>query len=344
MKVNRAGVEGKLARYNHCVPRFILENFAQDGKLSILDKHTLKRFKLPPYRAMGEKDFNNVRVGDHVLSFENKFTYIEDRAAPIISEIVQKRSLASLSPMNEAVLHTFVIVQLLRSKRRRLDHAAVSAEIRRRWSEADLNPLKDKMVDEEFEKFFALNFTFSKLDEFISPLVSKHSFLMIKDCKGDLYISDNPMVMHNSKQYGPYGNIGLAVPHIEIYYPLSHEVVLAYMCPLTMKETEEKLDGADREVDSLFSRLFMSPMGLSAANRLEIERSRAEIQRAKSYYAMIKNERAAPITSENLLFLNSLQTLSSYRYLACRTDDFAFAVKALSERPHWKQGVGIKIA
>lgn len=344
MKTTKARASEKLPRYNHYVPRFILDNFAHSGKLSILDKHTLRQFKLPPYRAMGEKDYNNVRIGGSVLSFESKFTYIEDHAAPIIAQIIQRKSLASLDSIDQATLHMFVVVQLLRSKRRRLDQAAVGAEIKRRWPEADLNPLKEKMLDEEFEKLSVLNATFSQLEELTSALVSKHSYLMIKDCNGGLYISDNPMVMHNSKQYGPYGNIGLAVPHIEIYYPLSHDVVLAYMCPLTMRETEERHRASDIEVNSLFSKKFLSPKGLSLADRLEIEGYRAEIQRAKYHYAMIKNERVMPISSENLLFLNSLQVLSSFRYLACRTQDFAFAVKALSERPHWKEGVGVQVA
>jgi hypothetical protein len=341
--MNTARTREKLPRYNHYVPRFILENFADKGQLSIFDKHTLKQFKLPPYRAMGERDFTNVQIGDEILSFENKFTYLEDQAAPIITRIIQQRSLASLNPMDQAILHMFVVIQLLRSKRRRLDQAVVSAEIKKRWPEADLNPLKENMTDEEFEKLFTLNMTFSKLDELTSALVSKHSYLMIKSCPGELFISDNPMVMHNSKQYGPYGNIGLAVPHIEIYYPLSHEIVLAYMCPLTMKETEEKHANADSEVNSLFSRKFMSPTGLSSADKAEIEGYRTEIQRAKTHYAMIKNERMVPLNAENLLFLNSLQILNSFRYLACHTSDFQFAVKALSERPHWEKGIGIKV-
>jgi hypothetical protein len=343
MKINKATSE-KLPRFNHYVPKFILDNFAEKGMLSILDKHTLKQFKLPPYRAMGEKDFTNVRVGDEVLSFENKFTHIEDQAAPIIARILQRRALTFLNPMEEAILHTFVVVQFLRSKRRRLDQAAVSEEIRKRWPEADLNPLKENMTDEEFEKFSTLNMTFSKLTELTSALVPKHSYLMIKSCHGELYISDNPMVMHNSKQYGPYGNIGLAVPRIEIYYPLSHEVVLAYMCPLTMKETEEKHRSSDAEINSLFTMKFMSPKGLSPRDRLEIEGHRAELSRAKNHYAMIKSERVMPISSDNLLFLNSLQILSSARYLACHSPDFTFALKALSERPHWKEGVGIQVA
>jgi hypothetical protein len=148
--------------------------------LPILDKRTLKQFKLAPYRAMGEKDFNNVRVGEHILSFEEKFSYLEDLAAPVISRVLQQNSLTSLSPMDQATLNMFVVVQYLRSKRRRLDHAAVTAEIKKRWPDADINPFKETMVDEEFEKFFSLNFAFSKLDELASALVPKHSFLMIR--------------------------------------------------------------------------------------------------------------------------------------------------------------------
>jgi len=83
------------------------------------------------------------------------------------------------------------------------------------------------MIDQEFEKFSSLEFAFSHLEDFTAAMAPKHSYLLVKDCPGELYISDNPMVMHNNKDYGPYGNIGLAVPHIEIYY----QIVLAYMCP-----------------------------------------------------------------------------------------------------------------
>jgi hypothetical protein len=156
-KMTNDGTE-KLPRYNHYVPRFILENFANNGKLSIFDKHSQRQFKLPPYRAMGEKDFNNVRVGNAVLSFENRFTLIEDQAAPIVADIIRNKSLASLAPTQEATLHTFVVMQLLRSKRRRLDHALVASEIKKRWPDADVNPFKEKMIDEEFEKLFLVEF------------------------------------------------------------------------------------------------------------------------------------------------------------------------------------------
>ncbi|MGJ4889719.1 DUF4238 domain-containing protein [Bradyrhizobium sp. HKCCYLRH3099] len=338
------GPRTNFPRFNHYVPRFILENFAHKGQLSIFDKHTQKRFKLPPYRAMGEKDFTNVNITNRLVSFEDKFTSIEDKAAPVVSKLLREQSLSPLSATEAEMLHRLVIVQLLRSKRRRIDQMTVTANIRRRWPDIHTNPVKEKIDDEELEKLFSLDFTFSKLDDFTSTLLSKHCYLMIRDCAGDLYISDDPIVFHNSKQYGPYGNIGLLVPHIEIYFPLSPEIALAYMCRSSVEEIRREQTEAESKIGATFGRLFLSSTGITASDKLILERARAELERAKSYQSMILNERVAPMNSENLLFLNSLQIRSSVRYIACQNDNFAFAIKALAEKPHWKEGVGVSIA
>ena len=39
----------------------------------------------------------------------------------------------------------------------------MASEIKKRWPDADVNPFKEKMIDEEFEKLFSLNFSTSKL-------------------------------------------------------------------------------------------------------------------------------------------------------------------------------------
>jgi hypothetical protein len=197
-----------LPRFNHSVPEFILNYFARGGKICVFDKHSLKEFKLPPKRAMGERDYNNVYVDDAVVSFENKFTHIENLAAPIISEIVRTKSLAHLDPMELATLHIFTILQLTRSKSRRMDQDAVAKEVRRRWPDVEINPFPDRIDDFELTKLSALRVTFENLEALSRPLVLKHPFLMVRDCRDDVYISDNPVVMHNPKTFGPYGNAG----------------------------------------------------------------------------------------------------------------------------------------
>jgi hypothetical protein len=333
----------KLPKFNHYVPKFILKGFCQNGKLCVFDKHTSKEFKLPPERAMGENNYTNVTFNDAILSFENRFTYLENLAAPVIKKIVEQRKLQVLEPEELASLHMFVLVQYLRSKRRMLDHDVLTDAIRDRWPDAEINPWKGDISDKELTKFMGLRFAFEHIDELTKHLLVKHAYLMVRDCKDELYISDSPLVMHNQKTFGPYGNIGVGVPHIEIYYPLSAEVVLAYACHQTMQEIEAEQEKKDQQISSFIGRKILSS-GLSPADLSNIARDKEEMRRARVFYSMMKNDRVVPMDAANVLFLNSLQVSTSYRYLAARKPHFHFAKKALSERPHWREGLSLRVA
>lgn len=339
---HRRAVKEAMPRFNHSVPEFILNHFAIGGKICVFDKHSQKAFKLPPKRAMGERDFHNVRINEAVISFENKFTRLENLSAPIITKIVERKALDHLRPMDIATLNMFVVLQLTRSKSRRLDQEAVTNEIRRRWPEAEINPAPDLIEDSEFEKLSALQITFDNLSDLTKPLVLKHMFLMVRDCPDDVYISDDPVVMHNAKTFGPYGNIGLAVPGVEIYFPLSPDVVLAYLCPTSMKEIEKEHAESEKRASMLFATQLLS-RGISPTEVRHLEQMRSEIKRSKDYYRLVKEYRVAPMDSQNVLFLNSLQVRASYRFVAAARPNFSFVKRALSERPHWKEGRRVKV-
>lgn len=339
----RCNASEAMPRFNHSVPEFILNRFAVGGKLCVFDKHKLKAFRLPPRRAMGERDFHNVRVDDVVISFENRFTHIENLAAPIIAKITREKTLGHLSPMDIATINMFVILQLSRSKSRRVDATAITAEIRRRWPDIEINPTPDRLTDSEFEKLCSLKMTFDNLENLTRPLVTKHMFLMVRDCQDDVYISDALVVMHNPRTFGPYGNIGIAVPGIEIYLPLSPDVVLAYFCPSTLNHIENEQAQAEKKVSAFFASRMLSSQGISQFEIRHCHEMRTEIKRSKDYYRLMTENRIVPMDSQNILFLNSLQVRSSYRFLAAARSDFSFAKKALSERPHWKEGVRVKV-
>jgi hypothetical protein len=333
-----------LPRFNHSVPEFILNYFSVDGTIHVFDKHTQRIFESSPTRAMGERDFHNVYIDDVIVSFENRFTHVENLAAPLIAEIVKRRALDHLGPMEIATLNIFVVLQLTRTKSRRIDQRAVVDEVRRRWPEADINPCPQRIKDEELEKLSALKIAFDNLALLTEPLVAKHMFLMVRDCKDDLYISDSPVVMHNAKTFGPYGNIALAVPGIEIYFPLSPDVVLAYFCPSTMRHIEEEQAKAEKQVSSFFPTKILSRYGISPSESAQLAEMREELKRSKDYYHLLKEHRVVPMDAQNVLFLNSLQMRSSYRFIAASRPNFSFARRSLSERPHWKEGVRIKVA
>lgn len=294
---------------------------------------------------MCERDYNNVYFDDVILSFENRFTHIENLAAPIIAKIVKQKALDQLAPMELATLHMFTALQLLRVKTRRLDMAAVADEVKRRWPEFKINPAPDRIKDSEFEKLSALKTTFNILESLTRHLVTKHLFLMVRaTCKDNLYISDNPLVMHNHKTFGPYGNIGLGVPGIEIYYPLSPNVVLTYFCPSLLQMTENLHAEAEEYASSFLREKIVSRVGISEVDMANFAQMRSEIRRSKDYYRLLKENRVTPLDAQNVLFLNSLQMMSSYRFIAAARGDFSFARMALNERPTWKEGRRIQVA
>lgn len=333
-----------MPRYNHYVPEFVLNYFATRGSICVFDKHTSRDFKLPTKRAMCERDFNNVYLEDVVVSFENRFTYIENLAAPIIAAIVQRKTLDDLSQMDIATLNMFMALQLLRSKSRRLDQVAITNEFRRRWPDVKINPDPEKITDPEFEKLSALKITFNLLDPLTKHLVLKHMFLMVRNCQENLYISDEPLVLHNQRTFGPYGNIGLAVPGIEIYYPLSPDLVLVYFCPSLLKQIEDTQTKAESHASNFFATKMLSRLGMSEIDASVLSEMRAEIKRSKDYYSLLRQQRVVPMDTQNVLYLNSLQMISSYRFIAAKDSEFSFARRALSERPHWKEGRRVKVS
>ncbi|MGA3715913.1 DUF4238 domain-containing protein, partial [Escherichia coli] len=65
----------------------------------------------------------------------------------------------------------------------------------------------------------------------IKHLLSKDWYLLETRPEHPFYVSDNPVVLENRNDFGVYGNIGLAVPGIQIYLPLSSTLMLAMYCP-----------------------------------------------------------------------------------------------------------------
>ena len=58
-----------------------------------------------------------------------------------------------------------------------------------------------------------------------APLFYSRAWMLFKATKtSKYYISDNPITLHNENKFGAFGNLGLAVKGIEIYFPISSEL------------------------------------------------------------------------------------------------------------------------
>jgi hypothetical protein len=77
--------------------------------------------------------------------------------------------------------------------------------------------------------------------EFLPYFLDKDWMLLQARAPASFYISDNPITLFNTKDFGFYGNLGLTCLGIEIYLPLSSRLTLAMLCPSHRAERETLL-------------------------------------------------------------------------------------------------------
>jgi hypothetical protein len=321
---------------HHYVPQFLLLNFCASDKLHVFDIISKTAFWTNPKNVMAERNYNAVTLRDnHIVDFEPKFTYIESLAKPVFENLIRNENINLLNAEEVAAIHIFTVVQFLRSKVHKQNFLSLGAYVRSNFPGAKTNDLPDIFEDLEYEKFSLLRIITDDLASYAAPLSAKHMFLMKKRCAGSIYISDSPLVLYNSKDFGPYGNIGIAVPHIEIYLPISPNLVLAYFCPATVKEIQLAQSQYEKNINDLKMNALRTGLLNSNSVQNKISEAENEIKQKRNYLGMILDDKLVPIDKENLLFLNSLQIQWSHRFVAAQRKDFGFAIDCLAKNPDW---------
>ncbi|MBI5114870.1 DUF4238 domain-containing protein [Candidatus Poribacteria bacterium] len=72
--------------------------------------------------------------------------------------------------------------------------------------------------------------------EFVPDFLGKERVLFETTRKHPFFISDNPIVLQNEMNQGPYSGLGVAAPGIEIYLPISSTLCLGLFCPSVAEE------------------------------------------------------------------------------------------------------------
>ncbi len=132
-------------------------------------------------------------------------------------------------------------------------------------------------------------------------LLSKSWILYGAPQQHAFYISDNPVTMNKTlnKDLLP-GTLGLRVPGIEIYLPLSRHLCLGFLCPT---------------IEARF-------------------RDGQKIQWIKA----LDGHEALALIPENVTFLNSLQVISAERHVYSSNDDFSLVREMLQSHTALRGG------
>lgn len=334
-----------MAQNQHYVPQFILRQFLSNqkkGQVTVYDKHDDRVFTTSTKNVMAETKFNDFVLDEKwIASFEPIASTIESTIFPRYNRILETRQL-ELTPEERVDLSALIAFQAVRTKSHRERIRDLETAIREKV-EALGGSMENiegwEPLTEDRLKQFHLAGMRELMLEIIKCLVDKVFLLLERKSGRSFYLGDNPVCLHNMKQYGPYGNLGFGVPGIEVYMPLSSNLLLAAWCPSILEEAALALQKAEQTAEQLAVGKLMRGEISHHQMKTWLERVKAvDLARPRSLFECI--ERGTPVNSDddNMDFINSIQTACAHRYLVCQQGNFELARRFNHESPELRKG------
>jgi hypothetical protein len=299
---------GEQSKKHHYVPQSVLRGFSSDQaqtRIYVFDKTTMRSFTSRIYDAGCENQFNSIEVEGQTVSFEGLFQTNDDQLARLLNTIRSNKSLAQLTPEDRIALSEVIAAQTIRTKMVRTTMRSIVQQLSESLREAGMDPGEvdgfSIPTDQEIKR--AALASFLDLQGIVGSLQEKRPILIHSSDSRVFWISDNPVVLHNSF---PYGEHGLNAPGIEVYFPVSSDLVLGFFCP---------------------------SIGLKIQQLLSIERPGVHQQKYEEISRGLQQGNSVSMGLGTVQFLNELQVLSSSRFLYSSNDDFEQAREILERQP-----------
>lgn len=319
--------QSEIAKIQHYVPQFLIKQFCsgKETQVWVFDKRTGKIFKSHVKNVASENGFYNFRFKKNEYTIEPSLSEIETHASKIVKGIVRKNSIADLSDEDMLFLSHFFALQFVRTKQYRqlfkdLSETLGDTLIKRG---ENISQIKDYVkIGDRTLKLHGIQ-SVIKSAEF-APYFLNKSWVLFRTTKSHpLYISDNPVTLQNMIDHGPYGNIGLAVRGIEIYFPLSKTLVLGMFC----KSHEEEFR---KTYEKLKIIMRMDP-GLAS-------KSIKDTHFISQIMDGFEKKCTVAFGVDSVINHNSLQVFFSSRFIFSSSDDFSLAKKMIQDNPKIKDG------
>lgn len=294
-------------RNHHYVPQSLLRQFAVPSsrkmkQVYVYSKEQHRSFLSSVVNASAERDFYSVDTGTSQVNWEPAFQQLDDRLAEVLLALTNCNSLVQVDASIRSDIPLLVATQMLRTQMPRTSVTDLVAQ---------LNEISEPLGVEQID--FSDNDTrrihLKRLLEIqkVAELFAGKDILLLQstDENTALWISDNPVVCHNSF---PYGSVGICSPGVEMYFPVSSTRCLALYCPSIGEQIRESLDPE-----------HLRPM-LSNPFYQKLLRG-------------IGKGTLVPISDDFISFLNELQIRQSSRFLYSSNSDFSLAELVLGANP-----------
>lgn len=278
---------------------------------------------------MGERRFNEFWIDEETLiSIEPWSGRIESHLAPIIERIRAEKTLER-TPEEIANLALLMAFQFVRTKGIRLMPERIDAQIRTHVKRMGFNPAKvDGLINsgEDALKKEHFRHQIRNLGDYVGIIAEKEFFLMTPPKGRSFYIGDHPVVLQNDERKTMHrGQLGIGAPYIQIYLPLSSDLLLcAYDKAVLGKMMRASDDGRNKELAGYaLSKLIAGEISAS-----QMKRIMDDARDLDPAVVMIRAVRAGqPITIdwEQVEYYNSLQVFFANRFVIDPDDCFSVA-------------------
>lgn len=316
-----------LPKRQHYVPQLLLRGFTVPGtqQVCVFDKSNDRVFRTAIGNVAAEGGFYDFRVTEGLLTLEPALMRLESDVAPLLDRIRDSRSLATLNDLDRENLALFTIVQLQRTANFRARVAQASADLSARMRQIGIDPnsvVNHREMNGEEAKVVASQLILTAHE--LVPFLLEKTWLLLEAPPDEFfYLSDNPVALRNARDFGFYGNIGLAVPGIEIYLPISSELTLGWVCASITEEFSAMLQKARRVLAEL---------------PISLKETEATIKRCSTYLEAVETGAPIKLSPQNLMFHNALQVRHAERFVFSHADAFALVQRMISDNDRYRSG------
>lgn len=331
------------SQHQHYVPKLLLKGFlsrdkerAKKRQVHVFDFQTERPFPASIDKIMGETRFNDFWVDDDTLaSIEPWTSRVESHVAPLVERIRVERTLKRTSE-EFGDLSLLVAFQFLRTKGMRLLPERLDTHLRKHvrkmgFDTDQIDGLFD--LDAEGLKREHIRHQIQNIEKYVEIVAEKEFFLMIAPEGHSFYIGDHPVVLHNDEPRTFYtGRLGIAAAYIQIYLPLSSDVLLCAYDRAVLGQMMKASDQArERDVSGYaLSKLMVGE--ISAAQMKQALDMARDLDPVAAMMSAIKAGRPISIGPEQVQCYNSLQAFFAHRFVIDPDDGFVVARDMIGER------------
>ena len=200
----------------------------------MLDKAKGRTFPNTSRVAGQEEHFNRVAIDGQFVNLEPVFDEADSRQSILVSQIIARREIKTLTPAERLELAQLVVIQLLRVKFIRDGFRGIPEILKQSFAKFGVDNAVVPDVDENSAKIQSFDLLANCFPR--SQHILNKNWSLVEAPKGSwFWTSDNPICITNEFVSG---DIGLACQGSKVVWPIAKDLMLQFSCPAIVNKIE----------------------------------------------------------------------------------------------------------